>query len=298
MQTRLTMHAQASASPAGGPTATAWAELVESKTGLRLTSDWEAVFLDRIAAQSEKSGFDSLGEYYKYLSGRGPHSAVEWATLMEQLTVSETWFFRHPPSLRLIRDEVTRLCLARNVESEAIQIWSVGCASGEEAFSLAMVADGVLSKYQKNRFLAVTGTDINDKALTVARKAYYPGHRMYGVGEKYRRRYLIAQLDGGYRVRAGIRRRVCFTRFNVLDDSPGPWGGQDMVYCQNMLIYFAPARRHAILNRLADYVKPGGVLISSPGEAGGWQHDQFVPMQRPHVLAFRRRGLSDDRRQA
>jgi chemotaxis methyl-accepting protein methylase len=279
------------------PDLLAWARLIEAHTGLRLTADWMPLFRSRLRARMEQLQITSFADYYHRLDDSSG-SAREWAELIDTLTFGETWFFRHQPSLDLVASEVKRVCLQRAGSNARLeyQIWSVGCASGEEAYSLAMIADGVMNGIAPDHYLGVTATDLNDRVLAAARSGQYMGHRLRGLPGAYRENYISERAEGRYQIDPALKRRVCFTRYNVLDQNRGPWGEQDLVYCQNMLIYFEPQRRLQILDRLAGYVRPGGLLVSLPGEVAQWRHPDFLSLAHEHVSAFRRIDSKGQRR--
>jgi len=98
------------------------------------------------------------------------------------------------------------------------------------------------------------------------------------------------QADGRYKVVPSLAAQVCCARLNVLELAKAPMSGMDVIFCQNLLIYFRRWRRREILNRLAARLAPGGVLVVGVGEGVGWQHPDLVPVANDQVLAFTRKG--------
>ncbi|MDO7919741.1 type 4 fimbrial methyltransferase PilK, partial [Pseudomonas aeruginosa] len=100
------------------------------------------------------------------------------------------------------------------------------------------------------------------------------------------------QADGSFSVKTILTERVCCARLNVLDLAKAPWSGMDVIFCQNLLIYFRRWRRREILNRLAERLAPGGLLVIGVGEVVNWSHPELEPVADERVLAFTRKGYS------
>jgi type IV pilus assembly protein PilK len=213
---------------------------------------------------------------------------VEWSTLLDRLTVQETRFFRHPASFELLADY-----LRGRVEqglARPLEIWSVGCSSGEEPYSLAMLAAEALQGTAQPDYFGVTGTDISLSALAKAREGLYGARRLEQLEAQLAERYFQAQEDGRYKIVPSLAARVCCARLNVLELAKAPMSGMDVIFCQNLLIYFRRWRRREILNRLAERLAPGGLMVLGVGEVVGWQHPDLEPVANEQVLAFTRKG--------
>ena len=213
------------------------------------------------------------------------------ATLLDRLTVQETRFFRHPPSFELLERYLGER-LRREGMPRPWALWSVGCSSGEEPYSLAMCAAQVLRGQEREDFFGVTGTDISLHALQRARQANYPARKLEQLEAGLVERYCERQADGSFSVKTILTERVCCARLNVLDLAKAPWSGMDVIFCQNLLIYFRRWRRREILNRLAERLAPGGLLVIGVGEVVDWSHPELEPVADERVLAFTRKGYS------
>jgi chemotaxis protein methyltransferase CheR len=199
--------------------------------------------------------------YAGQLMAAAPNDPV-WLDFVERLLVHETYFFRHPAQLELLRDQVLPELdtQRRNACRTALVVWNAGCSTGEESWTLALLA-GDRDDYPAIP-LSILATDLSEPALAKARSGSYD--RLHGL-DSFRAipPWAIGHFrnrDGtAWRVPDGVRRAVSFLRHNLLD--PPPLASADLIVCRNTLIYFdAPANRR-VQDNLAAALRPGGVLV-------------------------------------
>ena len=264
-----------------------WQVLLEERTGVVLNERRRAFLQTNLSARMRELGVMDYAAYYRQVTD-GPRGAVEWSTLLDRLTVQETRFFRHRASFDVL-ESYLRERLQQGM-TQPWELWSVGCASGEEPYSLAISAAEVLRDTQHPDYFGVTGTDISLNALSKARDGQYGARRLELLDSDLCQRYFLAQDDGRFKVVPTLAARVCCARLNVLELAKAPMSGMDVIFCQNLLIYFRRWRRREILNRLAERLVPGGLLVIGVGEVAGWQHPELIPVADERVLAFTRKG--------
>jgi type IV pilus assembly protein PilK len=266
-----------------------WQALLEERTGVVINEQRQAFLQTNLSARMRELEVPDYASYYRQVTD-GPRGAVEWSTLLDRLTVQETRFFRHRPSFEVL-EQYLALRLARAQPGEQPwALWSVGCSSGEEPYSLAISAAEVLRDSEMPDHFGVTGTDISMNALSKAREAEYAARKFEQMDIDLCERYFDAQDDGRLKVIPSLAARVCVARLNVLELAKAPMAGMDVIFCQNLLIYFRRWRRREILNRLAERLAPGGLLVVGVGEVVGWQHPDLEPVADERVLAFTRKG--------
>ena len=205
--------------------------------------------------------------------------------LVDCLTVHETCFFRHAASMRLVEETVLSDAFRRERNFHA---WSVGCATGEEAYSLAMLIDGVCSRQPVECFYAVTGTDISLPSLYHARQGIYLKRRLNDIPGKLQQKYCETVTENRFRISGSLRKRVCFSQLNLRDLERAPFADLDLIYCQNLLIYYERAMRIRIVNLLANFLRPGGLMILGPGEVLDWRHPNMEKVRDKDTLAYLR----------
>jgi len=266
-----------------------WVDLLQRRTGVVVPPDRKTFLVTGLRMRMRETGYASFDTYFDQVLN-GARGAIEWATLVDRLTVHETRFFRHQPSLELIGDEWLPAHLAK-APGAAVHAWSVGCATGEEAYSLAMALDHKLRALEAGKaYFGVTATDISNPALAVGRSGLYPRERLAELPEPYRTNYTVAEGKDSFQIVESLRKRVGFATFNLLDVARAPLKKLDLIYCQNVLIYFARERRKALLDALADLLKPGGLLVLGPGEVLGFANPQLTRIGGRQTLAYCRNG--------
>jgi type IV pilus assembly protein PilK len=267
----------------------AWQALLEERTGLVINEQRRTFLQTNLSARMRELGVEGYANYFRQVND-GPSGAVEWSTLLDRLTVQETRFFRHQPSFNLLERYLAGR-LVREPMSAPWSLWSVGCSSGEEPYSMAISAAQVLRDSAQPVHFGVTGTDISLSALSKAREGLYAVRKLEQMDPALREHYFQVQADGRYKVVPSLAAQVCCARLNVLELAKAPMSGMDVIFCQNLLIYFRRWRRREILNRLAERLAPGGLLVVGVGEVVGWQHPDLQPVADEQVLAFTRNSV-------
>ena len=180
------------------------------------------------------------------------------SALVEQAVVQETYFYRHPEQLAALAGA---LAARRLPPGRALSAWSAGCATGEEAWTVAMVLRDLGRPPGLDRVL---GTDVSARALARAQEGRYGAWSLRELPAGLRDRHLD-EVAGGVAVKAPLRDLVRFERHNLLGPPP-PSAPFDLVVCRNVLLYFKPALARALLERLHGALAPGGLLLVGPVE--------------------------------
>jgi len=263
-----------------------WVRLLETRTGVTVPPERKPFLVTGLRRRMREIGMSDFRSYYDELLA-GPRGQMEWASLVDHLTVHETRFFRHQPSLSLIRDQWLPGWLAQAPADQSLHALSVGCSTGEEAYTLAMVLDQVLSRLEPPRRFGITATDVSQPALGIARAACYAAHRLSEIPEGFHDT-VESDSEGGFRIVERLRRRIGFACVNLLHATRAPLRQLDLIYCQNVLIYFARERRGELLDGLARLLRPNGLLVLGAGEIIGWNHPQLTRTSGRQTLAFLR----------
>ncbi|WP_373184417.1 protein-glutamate O-methyltransferase CheR [Halopseudomonas sp.] len=269
-----------------------WQALLEARTGVCVT-DQRRVFLQTsLATRMRELQMEDYQSYYEYVT-QGPAGAIEWSALIDRLTVRETSFMRHRPSFDCVQDHLRDLLTTRS-PAQPLQLWSLGCASGEEAYSLALITEQCLADAGgKAPDYAIWATDISLKALEQARLARYPANRLRGLTDVEKARWMQPVEGDKLEILAALRDRICFTRLNILELAQAPIRDLDIIFCQNLLIYFRRWRRRDLLNLLAKRLAPGGMLIIGLGEIVDWNNPLLERVPDDRVQAYVRRNIHE-----
>lgn len=269
-----------------------WQTLLEHRTGMSLSAERRSFLETNLAIRMREIGCNTYQAYYEKVIA-GPESVVEWATLVDRLTVQETRFFRDPDAFKLVSDYLlTRP--REQLKRRPLEAWSVGCSTGEEAYTLAMLMNETMEQLTLPPLFGVTGSDISKPALDKARLAQFNARKLLGVDERLRDRYFRPAERNTVEIIDGLRERVCFTRLNVMDLKHAPMHGMNLIFCQNLLIYFRRWRRREIVRHLAERLAPGGLLVLGQGELTDWQPPGLQRVPSETVLAWIRRQADEE----
>jgi len=222
--------------------------------------------LARIAKRMRAFGHAALSEYCAHLEGEA--GAEERRELIYTLTTNVTSFFRERHHFDALRDRILPQLVARARAGGRVRLWSAGCSSGQEPYSLAMTVLEALPEAARLD-IRILATDIDPHVLTPARDAVFPEAQAQPIPESLRRRFLEPAecSDGspGYRVAEPVRRLVTFRQLNLI----GPWpmkGRFDAILCRNVVIYFDRDTQRRLWGRFAGVLPPGGHLFLGHSE--------------------------------
>ena len=264
-----------------------WVKLLEERTGTTLPPERKSFLVTNLGLRMREIGCDAYQDYFKIISS-GMQGLKEWNTLVDRLTVHETRFFRHPLSLELVQDYVFNKPADEITGNVSMQAWSVACSTGEEAYSLAMVIDQAFKERGAPGYFGITATDISPASLLTGRKGIYNERRIKDIDPELRNEYFLPMEKNKFQVSDYLQKRICFARMNVLDIVNEPVGKMDVIYCQNLLIYFDRPSRTEIVKNMVRHLLPGGLLILGSGELLNMDHCELEKINNPRVLAYRR----------
>jgi len=264
-----------------------WVNLVESRTGIRISDARKSFLLSKLSIRMREIKFDDYMQYYNFICNE-QGGLVEWETLVDRLTIHETRFWRDDSTFQLIQKEYIEKNNLLDDKILKLQVWSVGCATGEEPYSLAMWFEHYCAMNKKDNLQGIHATDISLAALATAREGVYPKNRLTNLPDGYLNYYLTKLTGDKYQINDNLKSRVCFTKLNLLNVSSFPFSNFDVILCQNVMIYFDQELRIKLLNEFANYLKVGGILILGAGEVLSWDHPEMESISFQSALAFRR----------
>ncbi len=211
-------------------------------------------------------------------------SPAETEALAADFLISVTEFFREPLAWQALSEHVLPALVATVPDNEELRVWVPGCASGEEAYSLAMLATEALQQANCRARLRVFATDIDRRALDVARRGHYPREIENRISAARLKRFFQVGGDG-FQVSKALRERVTFAVQNVLSDPP--YSRMHIVSCRNLLIYMRPQLQQRVLKTFEFALRPGGVLVLGKSESISSREMLFTPAV-PHANISRR----------
>lgn len=233
----------------------------------------------RIAARIRNQGYRQIEDYIELLTS----NAVEQGQLLEALTIHVSQFFRNLTTFSALEEKYLPELLQRQRGKREVRVWSVGCAGGEEPYSLALLFDELC---QPEDQVAILGTDVSADILKKARSGIYEAHRLVEVPEPVLARYFCRE-GLLYRLADRIRTKVRFFRHDILQDRFFP--RVDLILCRNMLIYFSRQEQENILRGLANALTPEGLLVLGRAESMVSESRDFFTCVDPAERIYRKR---------
>ena len=257
--------------------------------GFMLREDLKFIAERRLASRLELLGLRDFTAYARYLrfDARG---ADELETAIDLLVPHETYFFREPVQLKCFEQELVPMLVERNPRRRSLMLWSAGCSTGEEPYTLSLLLDGMPAV--KDWDIDVLGTDLSRKALTTARKAEYGPMALRATTPEQQAKY-FQKLDGGrVRLLDPYRERVRFGQLNLLDESAvNVLPRFDVIFCRNVLIYFDQATRRKVVDHFFNRLVDGGYLLLGHSEHLLQFSTRFELIQLEGDLVYRRPAL-------
>jgi len=237
--------------------------------GLDLKAGKEALVSARLGRRVRDLGLEDISEYLNVV--KADRTGVELARLIDALTTNFTSFLREPQHFDLLRDEILPVLRART----SFQVWSAGCSTGEEPYSILFHVAEELGA-AKTAALKLLATDISTRALAAAQAGIYPEAGLKEMPSSWPSKYFqrgVGQSAGSVRVKAEWRSRIAFERLNLMEDlSNIPQCS--VIFCRNVMIYFDKPTQERLVRRFAERLEPGGWLLIGHSEGlMGMRHE-------------------------
>ncbi len=238
-----------------------------------------------LVTRATRFGLHGLGEYFDLLST----DEAEFRELMNLVTINETSFFRFPAQFEAMRDRVIpELLEGKSAEDRAFRVWSAGCSTGEEPYTIAMtlIDSGIEGLGYRPE---VMGTDVSTNALDRARRGVYPARALHNVPHPVVSRFFEPTSDG-HQVAAHVRRLVDFNYHNLIKE-PYPLalvGNWDIIFCRNVTIYFRLESTRRVVDNFFESLNPGGYLFIGHSETLTSITDRFEPVEVGGVFLYRK----------
>jgi chemotaxis protein methyltransferase CheR len=265
-------------------------DLVNAHAGLHFDDDALILFDRRLSERLAALQLSSFDEYYKYLRFNVRGSA-EIEEILERVTTNETYFFRQEYQLRAFKNEILPRLAEANATRRRLAVWSAGCSTGEEAYTLAILIDesGLFDGWD----IRIIGSDICKQNVAFARRGIYRGSAFRTTPSEYRRNYFYEDEQGAHVVER-IRKLCYFGQMNLMDASrAGIVGRVDTVFCRNVLIYLDVRSRRRVIDSLYERLVPGGILFLGHSESLLNVTTAFELVHLSEDLVYRKPPLSD-----
>ena len=273
--------------PAGGGDLNKICILLRTRTGHDFTYYKPSTLIRRIERRMAVQQIETMHEFVSFLQ-RVP-SEVD--ALFRDLLIGVTNFFRDPEAFRALEEQVIPRLFEGRDAGDVIRIWSVGCSTGEEAYSLAILLQERMGAIRQNCTVQVFATDIDSQAIATARAGLYPASIAADLSAERLARFFGAEAGGSmYRVHKGIRDMLVFSEQDLGKDPP--FSRLDLISCRNLLIYMGETLHKKVIPLFHYALNPGGFLFIGKSETVGEFGDMFAVVDRSSKIYQRREELS------
>lgn len=239
-------------------------DFIYEKSGIFYAEGKKYLLENRLKNRLNETGAGSFENYYYYIRYNDPRGR-ELHRLFDVVTTNETYFFRNEKQLESFKHLVRRL-LERPAASSPLRIWSAGCATGEEAYTLAIMLHQLGEEMSREISYVINATDISINSLEAAKRGIFGDYAMRHVPQDLRDRYFSFQ-GGGYVIRDEIKKYVRIDFMNLNDSaSYRKYSEMDVIFCRYVLIYFDEVAKRKVLDSLFDCLRPGGYLAVGHSE--------------------------------
>lgn len=241
-------------------------DFIYKSTGLYFSEDKKSYIQKRLTIAMDNLGIENFWEYLKKLETE----KVVFNKLLELVTTNETYFFRDIPQLEMFSKDVLPELLNRKAQIDdfRLKIWSAGCSTGEEPYTIAIILKERL-EYLDDWETEIVGTDISERVLKLAQDGVYMPRSLKDVPEYIKLRYF--EYNSGeklYKLRNEIKKMVTFKYLNLYDESKMRlMKNYDVIFCRNVLIYFDEDARKKVVEYFYDALNPGGYIFLGHSES-------------------------------
>jgi chemotaxis protein methyltransferase CheR len=239
-------------------------DAIYARSGLWFADSSKYLLQKRLSPRARELSFDSFQKYFYFLQ-YDPRADAEYDRIFDLVTTNETYFFREPAQLAAFSQEIVPDLIERR-PGRKIRIWSAGCSSGEEAYTIAMLLSE--HRYYERASFEIFATDINQQVLAKARKGVYRENAFRATPPEVQQRYFAKEDAHSWRISDEIRNRVQFGRLNLYDGARVSLvGALDVIFCRNVIIYFDDASKKSVVQSFHSRLLDGGYLLLGHSES-------------------------------
>jgi chemotaxis protein methyltransferase CheR len=244
-----------------------------------------------IAAVSRELAFQDEAACIRWLTTL-PWTQQQVELLAGHLTIGETYFFRGQKTSQILQEHILPALIAsRRGTTRHLRLWSAGCATGEEPYSLAILLHALLPDLHDWQ-VTLLATDVNPRALEKAAAGVYGAWSFRSTPPRIQARYFKHRRDGRYEILPAIKNMVTFAPLNLATATypslPHQLYAMDAIFCRNVLLYFTPAHARSVVHRLYHTLAPGGWLFVSPSETSHTLFAEFTTVDFPDVILYQK----------
>lgn len=264
-------------------------KFIYDSTGIDIPARRKYLLENRLGKRLQDLNLSSFADYYKYLR-YAPGKAKEMEVLCEKITTNETSFWRDVKQLEAFRDHALADVMDRQQKAgdKSLNIWSAGCSSGEEPYTLGMMLHELLRVTIIGWNIQITANDLSPAMVAKARRATYNEHALRTTPEDVVKRYFTKEATG-YKVHPKVTKMVRLGLINLNDPMAVKRVPRShIIFCRNVIIYFDDAMKKKVISAFYDNLLPGGYLVLGHSESIHKISRAFRPMIKPGGIMYRK----------
>lgn len=266
-------------------------ELINSKIGLDLSENRHDILQRNLISAARDFGFENIDQFFYWLL-KTPLNNNQIEQLAIHLTINETYFWREPMVFKALIDYILPEIIEQKKNSDRkIIIWSAGCSSGEEAYSLAIAVHKCITNLQHWN-IQIIATDIDQKVLNKAKSGLYREWSFRTCPAWLKNDYFTSHSDGTFEISPEIRNMVRFSRLNLIDSnflsSENKVFDYDIIFCRNVLMYFSSEWISRISKQFFNFLQPNGWFVVSSCELSSQEFPQYMPVNFNGAILYRK----------
>lgn len=248
-------------------------QFVRQNYGINL-SQKKTLVVGRLHNYIIQNGFGSFSEYFQHVVG--DPTGKTGTILVNKLTTNHTYFLREPKHFEFLEQSVLPYLAKAEAQTRDLRLWSAGCSTGEEPYTLAMTVDTYFGAEKCRWDTKILATDISTAALEKAGQGVYPSNQLETLPVNWQKKYFRRIDDEHGLLHEKIRQEVIFRRFNLMNEVFPFKKKFHVIFCRNVMIYFDAKTRRDLINRFYDQTEPGGYLFIGHSESLNRQESKYV----------------------
>ncbi len=263
-------------------------DLVYKVSGIYKAEDKLYLLADGCGRRMKQLGARTPRDYWDQLTAQ-PSRDGELRQLLNEITIGETCLFRSQPQLDALRKVILPEIVGEKVKqtTKRLRIWSAGCSTGEESYTLAMNMLEEKERLLQGWTVEILATDLNDRSVETAKAGIYGDYAVRNTTDFYKRKYFVPVDDKKLQVRPEVKKLITFSRLNLQDDSKMLFmKGMDLIFCCNVLIYFDGVSKSKVINHFFSNLNFGGYFFLGTSESLMKLNEQFHLVHFPGTIAY------------
>jgi len=240
------------------------ASYIKNNYGINLPEHKCFLLTTRLYQVLQEKGFKNFSEYYQHLIADNTGQAV--TVLLNKITTNHTFFMREEDHFNFFKEITLPYWVAKQKKEKDLRIWSAGCSTGEEAYTLAMILADYFAGAKDEWDTSILATDISLKVLQLATQGIYPNEKLQSVPFSWRQNYFISYPGECSQLRKEIKRNIIFRRFNLMNEVFPFKKKFHAIFCRNVMIYFDEQVKRQLVEKFYEHTEVGGYLFIGHSE--------------------------------